>query len=115
MQPPGPSTDDQRDHHSATSTCPGTGTSTQFDTPRKADGPIRIQIITNGISPFWDPMAIGMKKAAAEMGCEAEWAGPQSSEVGAQKQLVESALAKDVGFTQTLRFTRRQRFSVPLA
>lgn len=67
-----------------------------FESPRKADGDVTIQIVTNGISPFWDPMAIGMERAAAELGCKAEWAGPQNSEVGAQKQLVESALAKNV-------------------
>lgn len=70
--------------------------SSQFDQPRKADGPLRIQIVTNGISPFWDPMEVGMEKAAQELGIEAEWAGPQSSEIGAQKQIVESALAKNV-------------------
>ena len=37
-----------------------------------------------------------MEKAASENGCQAEWAGPQNSEVCAQKQLVESALAKEV-------------------
>jgi ribose transport system substrate-binding protein len=74
----------------------GTAETAKFESPRKADGPLKIQIITNGISPFWDPMAVGMKKAADELGCQAEWAGPQNSEVGAQKQLVESALAKEV-------------------
>lgn len=80
----------------------GTGTSAStagpatslFTAPRKADGEISIQIVTNGISPFWDPMAAGMNKAAAELGCKAAWSGPANSEVGAQKQMVESALAK---------------------
>lgn len=75
----------------------GNAATAKFESPRKADGPIKIQIITNGISPFWDPMAVGMEKAASELdGCSAEWAGPQNSEVGAQKQMVESALAKEV-------------------
>jgi len=75
----------------------GGGTAaTQFEKPRKADGPITIQIVTNGISPFWDPMAAGMEKAKKEVGCKATWVGPQNSEVGAQKQLVESALAKGI-------------------
>ena len=65
-----------------------------FTAPRKPDGEITIQIVTNGISPFWDPMAAGMRKAAAELGCKADWSGPANSEVGAQKQMVESALAK---------------------
>lgn len=72
---------------------PGTA-SGPFDSPRKADGEISIQIVTNGISPFWDPMGAGMRKAAEELGCKAEWSGPSNSEVGAQKQMVESALAK---------------------
>lgn len=92
----------------ATSTSPpaGTGTATStpssasgaatslFASPRKADGEISINIVTNGISPFWDPMGAGMRKAAEELGCKAEWSGPANSEVGAQKQMVESALAK---------------------
>lgn len=76
---------------SASSSGPATSL---FETPRKPDGEITIQIVTNGISPFWDPMAAGMKKAAAELGCKADWSGPANSEVGAQKQMVESALAK---------------------
>jgi len=80
-------------------TTPGTSSSggpatALFEAPRKPDGDVMIQIVTNGISPFWDPMAAGMKKAAEELGCKAEWSGPQNSEVGAQKQMVESALAK---------------------
>lgn len=65
-----------------------------FEQPRKPDGEISIQIITNGISPFWDPMAVGMKKAAQELGCEANWAGPQKADVPSQKKLIEDALAK---------------------
>jgi ribose transport system substrate-binding protein len=67
-----------------------------FESPRKAEGALSIQIITNGISPFWDPMAIGMKKAAEELGCEAAWAGPAKSDVPGQKRLIEDALAKGV-------------------
>lgn len=72
------------------------GAEGKFETPRKPEGELTIQIITNGISPFWDPMGVGMKKAAEEFGINAEWSGPQNSEVGAQKQMVESALAKNV-------------------
>ena len=72
----------------------GAGTATMFDTARKPEGEINIQIVTNGISPFWDPMGVGMKKAAEELGCSAEWRGPQNSTVAEQKQMVENALAK---------------------
>jgi ribose transport system substrate-binding protein len=91
--------------NSGTSSAPGntapanstgsTGTAASlFETPRKPDGEPTIAIVTNGISPFWDPMGKGMEKAAAELGCPASWSGPSSSEVGAQKQMVEAALAK---------------------
>ena len=85
----------------SSSSAPSTGTpgssstaSSPFDTPRKADGEPTIAIVTNGISPFWDPMGKGMEKAAAEVGAKASWSGPSNSEVGAQKQMVEAALAK---------------------
>lgn len=66
-----------------------------FATPRKADGTVNVQIVTNGISPFWDPMAVGMKKAADELdGCKAEWQGPRDGTVPDQKRMVEEALAK---------------------
>lgn len=65
-----------------------------FQQPRKAQGDVVIQIVTNGISPFWDPMAIGMQKTAAELGCKADWSGPRDATVAEQKQMVESAVAK---------------------
>lgn len=72
----------------------GSGAATSaFETPRKADGDLTIKIVTNGISPFWDPMAVGMKKAAEELGCKADWTGPQNSTVAEQKRMVEDALA----------------------
>lgn len=66
----------------------------KFESPRKAEGDVYIAVITNGISPFWDPMGVGMKKAASELGCKAEWSGPQNSTVAEQKRMVEDALAK---------------------
>lgn len=61
--------------------------------PRKK---VRIAIITNGLSPFWDPMAVGMKRAAEKYGCEASWAGPQTSQIPEQRRLVEEALSRGV-------------------
>ncbi len=83
----------------AGSSTPGTSGSAstaaaKFESPRKAEGDVFIAVITNGISPFWDPMGVGMKKAAAELGCKAEWSGPQNSTVAEQKRMVEDALAK---------------------
>jgi ribose transport system substrate-binding protein len=67
-----------------------------FAAPRKAEGTVNVQIVTNGISPFWDPMAVGMNKAKAEVGCDAAWSGPRDSTVVEQKRMVEDALAKGV-------------------
>ena len=73
----------------------GAAGSSLFETPRKADGEVNIQIVTNGISPFWDPMAAGMKKAASELpNCKADWSGPANALIAEQKQMVESAVAK---------------------
>jgi ribose transport system substrate-binding protein len=75
----------------------GSEAASLFEAPRKADGDVTIQIITNGVSPFWDPMVIGMKKTSGELaGCKADWAAPTPPEVGQQKQQVENALAKGV-------------------
>jgi len=74
----------------------GGSVAAQFEQPRKAEGELNIMIITNGISPFWDPMVVGMQKAAAEVGCKADWAGPQNSTVAEQRRLVEDAVAKGV-------------------
>lgn len=72
----------------------GQAATAQFETPRKAEGQVFIYIVTNGISPFWTPMAVGMEHAAKDLGCKAEWAGPQNSTVAEQKRIVEDALSK---------------------
>ena len=73
---------------------PANSAASLFQAPRKADGDVFIQIVTNGISPFWNPMAVGMQKAAGELGCKAEWSGPRDATVAEQKQMVEGAVAK---------------------
>ncbi len=77
-----------------TATGVGTPATAAFEKPRKADGEILIKIITNGISPFWDPMGVGMETAMKEVGCKAEWSGPQNSTIQDQKRMVEDAIAK---------------------
>jgi ribose transport system substrate-binding protein len=57
---------------------------------------VTIQIITNGVSPFWDPMAVGMDRAAAKFGCQASWAGPQTAQIPDQKRMVEDAISRKV-------------------
>jgi ribose transport system substrate-binding protein len=57
---------------------------------------VRIKIITNGISPFWDPMAVGMDRAKKQFGCEAEWSGPSTAQIPEQKRMVEDAVSSKV-------------------
>src|SRR5947209_475089 len=42
---------------------------------------VTIHIVTNGVSPFWDPMAVGMDRAAKKYGCRAAWSGPQTAAI----------------------------------
>ena len=66
------------------------GTSTGGQTGAKSAGaPMKIAIITNGFSPFWDSMAKGMKDAAATYHVTADYTGPPSAQVGEQKSLME--------------------------
>ncbi len=67
-----------------------------FDKPRKPTGPINIQIITNGIAPFWSVMVKGMDKARADLHCNASWEGPEPADPTIQKNMFESAVAKGV-------------------
>ena len=72
----------------------GSADASPFDQPRKPEGEIRIRIITNGISPFWDSMEKGMTRMAAELGdCDADWQGPQISSIAEQKRMIEDAVA----------------------
>jgi ribose transport system substrate-binding protein len=69
---------------------------TAFDKPLKPDGDIKIQIITNGISPFWDAMQKGMEQMRAELKCEATRQSPSPPDNNAQKQVFDNAIAGQV-------------------
>lgn len=58
--------------------------------------PVTVQIITNGISPFWDPMAVGMERVAQKYGAKASWAGPQTAAIPDQKRMIEDAISRKV-------------------
>lgn len=49
----------------------------------------RIILITNGHSPFFKPMEVGLKVAAREEDVDAAWDGPQNATVADQKSLIE--------------------------
>ena len=57
---------------------------------------VNILIITNGISPFWDSMKVGMERAAKELGCHADWHAPQNALIPEQKKLIEDAVSQGV-------------------
>ena len=57
---------------------------------------IKIAIITNAIAPFWNPMIVGMERAAKELDVEANWKGPEKAQVAEQKRLIEEAVAQGV-------------------
>src|SRR5437588_12233070 len=71
---------------------PGTPAGTTSSAP--AGQQPTIQIITNGISPFWDPMAAGMNRAAKKFKCQASWAGPQTAAIPDQKRMNEDAISR---------------------
>ncbi len=54
---------------------------------------LRIGIITNAVSPFWNAMAKGMEDAAAKLNIEATWKAPSSTDVGEQRKILEDYLA----------------------
>jgi len=82
--------------NSAATPAATTGATTAFDQPRKADGPIKIKIITNGISPFWDSMGKGMEQEKAELKIEATWQAPRSADNNLQKGVFDDAMAAGV-------------------
>src|SRR5258708_7511312 len=71
-------------------------TGTPFDKPLKPDGDIKLQIITNGISPFWDAMQKGMEAERAKLKCDATRQSPEKADNNAQKQVFDNAMAANV-------------------
>ncbi len=57
---------------------------------------IEVAIVTNAVAPFWDPMKVGMERAAEELGCRASWQGPAHAQVSEQKRLLENYVSKGV-------------------
>ena len=79
------------------STVANTGTgATAFDKPLKPEGDLKLQIITNGISPFWDAMQKGMEAEKAVLKCDATRQSPEKADNNAQKQVFDNAMAANV-------------------
>jgi ribose transport system substrate-binding protein len=75
---------------------PGGAANAPGGSGQAAGGTVTIQIVTNGVSPFWEPMAVGMRREAEKLGCEADWQGPQNAQVPEQRQIIETAIARKV-------------------
>jgi ribose transport system substrate-binding protein len=68
-----------------------------FDKPLHADGPVKVAIITNGVSPFWDSMRKGLEEIKPTLeGCDANWLAPEKADNNAQKQAFDNQVAANV-------------------
>ncbi len=54
---------------------------------------VKIKLITNGISPFWDAMGKGLEVMRDELKVDATWQAPQQPDNNAQKRVFEDAVA----------------------
>jgi ribose transport system substrate-binding protein len=70
--------------------------STQAPTTGGEQKKVRIVLVTNGNSPFWDPMEVGAKKAAEELGCEVISRRPTTDSPALQRQIIEEYQAQKV-------------------
>ena len=59
-------------------------TASVFEQPRKPEGSLRVRLITNGISPFWDAMGRGVDDVKGELKVDATWLAPQQPDNNAQ-------------------------------
>lgn len=79
------------------SASPGAGgemAGSAFEKPLVASGPIKVKVITNGVSPFWDSMGKGLDAVKKDLdGADASWQAPQQADNNAQKKVFEDALA----------------------
>lgn len=83
-----------RQKTSETSSTAGTqSAAVDFDKPRKPTGDLKLKLITNGISPFWDAMGKGLEVMRAELNVDATWQAPQQADNNAQKRVFEDAIA----------------------
>ncbi len=57
---------------------------------------VHLALVTNAVSAFWNPMVKGMERAAKQLGCKAEWQGPQDGSVETQRQILENFVSQKV-------------------
>lgn len=61
--------------------------------PAEIPGAPHYTVITNGISPFWDSMSIGLYQADKDAQVNGDWQAPMHARTEEQKKLMEDALA----------------------
>ena len=57
---------------------------------------IKIQLLTNGTSPFWDALGKAVEAERKNVNGEVTWRAPEPADNPTQRQLFESALAANV-------------------
>ena len=57
---------------------------------------VKIQLLTNGTSPFWDALGKAVEAERNNVNGEVTWRAPEPADNNTQKQLFESALAANV-------------------
>lgn len=75
---------------------PSTAGGPSAPSPPRAGKEVRIAIITNAVAPFWDPMVVGMERAAQKLGCKASWQGPPNGKLAEQQRILENFVSQKV-------------------
>lgn len=79
---------------SASPSAGGESSAGGFASARKADGEVKIRVLTNGVSPFWDSMGKGLDAVKGELkGADASWQAPQGADNSAQKKTFDDMVA----------------------
>jgi ribose transport system substrate-binding protein len=73
----------------------GESAAAKFDKPLRPDGDVRIELITNGTSPFWDALDKGLDAEKGVLKVTATREAPTCTDTAAQKQTFEAAIAKE--------------------
>lgn len=83
------------------------GAATQLPVPATPDASepagekVTLGLVSNAVSPFWDPMKVGMEHAVNEINqaggnVEASWQGPPNATWAEQKRILENYVSRNV-------------------
>jgi len=74
----------------------GGGSTAAFDKPLVPTGAVKIQLLTNGTSPFWDALGKAVDSEKKNVEGTVDWRAPEPADNNTQRQLFESSLAANV-------------------